>query len=370
MTITSPVESAEQPIERGPAKTRTLSAEAPFVRNAWYVIAARDEFDRTLKQRWVLGEPLCFFEAADGQCVVLDDRCAHRRYPLSCSNLQDDDTIQCKYHGFTYGSDGRCVLVPGGGDPRGIGVRKYPAVQRGPFVWIWTGSDPDNADETLIPWPSDQLDQTEGQFATGYYYNKGNYCLVLENLLDLTHLQFLHGIGGLGFTGAKLEVLKPDQMPSLFAETAVGFVKEWDDELGQFAANSGDDPTVPIRRRTEARVLTPGFACGSEAFVARDSSRPTRLQKVVVPQAITPANTHETHQFWMYWQNVPLPMSAQEWSAVMATIFVDDEEAVERIQQYIDTDSRQGVLEHSTPHDVASLRIRRTLHRLAAAEQK
>jgi len=28
------------------------------------------------------------------------------------------------------------------------------------------------------------------------------------------------------------------------------------------------------------------------------------------------------------------------------------------------------VLEHSTPHDVASLRIRRTLHRLAAAEQK
>ncbi|MFI6779253.1 Rieske 2Fe-2S domain-containing protein [Nocardia sp. NPDC050412] len=113
------------------AKARAPGALAPLVREAWYVLAARNEFDRSLKQRWILGEPVCFFEATDGQLVVLDDRCAHRRFPLSRSHLEGD-VIRCGYHGFAYGPDGRCRSVPGA-DPGSISVRRYPTLQRGPW---------------------------------------------------------------------------------------------------------------------------------------------------------------------------------------------------------------------------------------------
>lgn len=72
-------------------------------------------------RRWILGEPVCFYEATDGTLVVLDDRCAHRRFPLSRSEL-DGDVIRCGYHGFGYGKDGRCVAVPVG-RPDSIRVR-------------------------------------------------------------------------------------------------------------------------------------------------------------------------------------------------------------------------------------------------------
>ncbi|WP_158085867.1 Rieske 2Fe-2S domain-containing protein [Mycobacterium arosiense] len=362
MTITSAAGSSQQTS----ASRSTEDALAPLVRNSWYVIGFRHEFDRTLKQRWILGEPLCFYESREGELIVLDDRCAHRRFPLSASTLLDDDSIRCKYHGFTFNSEGRCTLMPGGGQPRGVGVRKYPAVHRGPFVWIWTGDNPEDADEDLVAWP----ELEGGAIVSGYYHNDGNYSLVLENLLDLTHLQFLHGVGGEGFTNAKLELLKPSDFPAQFKDTAVGFYKEWDDVMGMFAGNGGDDPEVPIRRRTEARVLTPGYACGIEFYDPLDAGTETKLRKVIVPHAITPANGHETHQWWAYWQNTPIISGEEAWANTMSTIFLDDEFAVGKIQQYAETDDRSGVREHSCAGDVAALRIRRTLHRLAATERK
>jgi phenylpropionate dioxygenase-like ring-hydroxylating dioxygenase large terminal subunit len=357
-----------EPAKRSSASSDATDMFAPIVRNAWYVVGLREEFDRTLKQRWILGNPVCFFEANDGEFIVLDDRCAHRRFPLSLSTLQDDDSIQCRYHGFTYASDGHCTLVPGGGEPRGIGVRKYPAVQRGPFIWIWGGDNPEDADETLLPYPD--LEDGPDQWTTGYYFNDGNYSLVFENLLDLTHLHYLHGIGGEGFTQAKLQLLKPNDFSEQYQQTAVGFRKEWDDVMGMFSNNGGDDPSIPIHRRTEAVVLTPGYSCGTEYYEPIDPSAEVKLRKVVVPHAVTPANDHETHQWWVFWQNTPMVMPTEEWKAILGTLFVDDKVAVERIQEYMELDDRSGVRENSTAADVAALRIRRTLHRLAAAEKE
>ena len=98
---------------------------------------------------------------------------------------------------FTYGADGRCLAVPVA-DPGSISVRSYPAVERGPWVWISTGRDPDAADDTLIPWPGDLLEG--GDMVTGYTLNPGNHGLVHDNLLDLTHLEYLHRIGESEFT--------------------------------------------------------------------------------------------------------------------------------------------------------------------------
>jgi nitrite reductase/ring-hydroxylating ferredoxin subunit len=362
MTTTSPVSSIKRAT---PANSRTPSALAPLVRNAWYVVAARNEFDRTLKQRWILGEPVCFFETAAGEPAVIDDRCAHRRFPLSRGVLRDDDSIQCRYHGYAFGADGRCVLIPGGGDLTNVGVRGYPVVTRGPFVWIWTGDDPADADEDLIPFPADEV-EGEGYFAQGYYFNEANYSLIHDNLLDLTHIQFLHGIEAT-IAEQALRMFKPEEFKPAFAQIASGYVKEWDESLGVYGHVSGDAPTVMARRTLESRSLAPGLSYGVERFAPHDPSA-ALLRKIIILHCITPANDHETHQSWMFWSNVPFAIGEAGIVEMLSTLFVDDQQAVAYIQEFAGSDARDGVLEVSREADLPALRFRRTLHQLAAAE--
>lgn len=348
-----------------PTRTKAPGAVAPLVREAWYVIGARSEFDRTLKQRTVLGEPLCYYEATDGSLIVLDDRCAHRRFPLSKSRL-DGDVIQCGYHGFRYGKDGGCVGVPGGANPSAIRVRSYPALHRGPWVWIWTGSDPSSADPALIPWPGDQLAGRD-EYITGYTWNPANYGLIHENLLDLTHLQYLHDVVDDVFTAAEPVMFSTDELPRGFADKAVGYYKNIDTVLGVHAPNVGADPALPIIKRAAYLSVTPALMYGFEHIDPHDPDA-TDLRSLAVLHCITPESESSTHQFWAYWQDVPLVIDPDTLTSFIKVVFEQDVEALEWQQEYVSRDHRPGVVEASVSADAPTLRIRRLLHRLAAEQ--
>jgi phenylpropionate dioxygenase-like ring-hydroxylating dioxygenase large terminal subunit len=343
-------------------------ALGPLIRNCWYVVGARAEFDRTLKQRWILGEPVCYYQAADGTPVVLDDRCAHRRFPLSRSSL-DGDAIVCGYHGFTYGADGQCLRIPGGGDPRAVRVRRYPTVQRGPWVWIWTGSEPEAADPALIPWPA--AADGDGDFVTGYTHNPANYSMLHENLLDLTHIEYLHKMaqdGFAGYTDAGLELFDADQLPQGFNDVAVGYRISAETDAGLWGTAGGDGPDIAVRRTEDLIFVGPAITYGVGELSPIDSAVTLRMNKYVLTHCLTPVDENNTHQFWSYWQNAPLAVPHEEWAALLAQVFDQDVEALGWIQEYVERDHRPGVIERSAAKDAAGLRVRRKLQRLAAQE--
>jgi phenylpropionate dioxygenase-like ring-hydroxylating dioxygenase large terminal subunit len=71
--------------------------------------------------------------------VTLDDRCPHRRAPLSLGKVHDND-IACAYHGIRFGADGGCTLIPTQDTIHSVArVHRYPVNEAGPFVWVWTG---------------------------------------------------------------------------------------------------------------------------------------------------------------------------------------------------------------------------------------
>ena len=82
-----------------------------YVLNAWYVAAWSHEVDRTPVHRTVCEIALVLYRRQDGTAVALEDRCAHRAYPLSAGQVKGD-SIECGYHGFAYGPDGGCTRVP------------------------------------------------------------------------------------------------------------------------------------------------------------------------------------------------------------------------------------------------------------------
>lgn len=231
-------------------------AMGPLIFNAWYVIAEAAEVDRSLKSIKVCGEPLVYYRTEAGEPVVLDDRCPHRRYPLSKSRLVGD-TVECGYHGFTYAPSGRCVWAPGlpldrkDGAKLAFGVRAYPCLERASWLWVWMG-DPALADPAKLPAP-ELGDFVEGSCLRGYKHMQGNYMMLVENQLDLSHVTFLHQAENLEYT---LEPPVEAQMPA--GEEGVAYAKVLERAgAGGFCAACGEDPQRPVRTEEYWRCTPP-----------------------------------------------------------------------------------------------------------------
>jgi vanillate O-demethylase monooxygenase subunit len=162
-----------------------------FPRNAWYVAATPDELGRELLGRTLLDRPVVLYRREDGTPVALEDRCSHRFLPLSKGYLVGD-VVQCGYHGLEFDCTGACVHVPGQKSvPADAGVAAFPLCEKWRFVWIWMG-DPALADQALIPeiWRNEHPDWT---VVVGEpIHMRGDYRLVADNLLDPSHVSFVH----------------------------------------------------------------------------------------------------------------------------------------------------------------------------------
>jgi vanillate O-demethylase monooxygenase subunit len=102
------------------------------------------------------------------------------------------DTLRCRYHGLTYNDSGKCIRVPGQ-DKVGewACLRAYPVVERNNWVLIWMG-DPKKADLSLLPNFHARLGDASWRHIKGMLHIPANYKLLLDNLLDLSHLAYLH----------------------------------------------------------------------------------------------------------------------------------------------------------------------------------
>jgi phenylpropionate dioxygenase-like ring-hydroxylating dioxygenase large terminal subunit len=161
-----------------------------FLRNYWYVAASDSEVGRNPLGRMILGQPVVLFRTEAGTPVALEDRCAHRHLPLSMGKIVGD-TLQCHYHGLRYDPTGRCVRIPGQDQiPPSAKVTAYPVAERYRWIWIWMG-DPALADPDKITDFHWLQDENWGA-RSSYLHVKANWQLVVDNLLDLTHLAFVH----------------------------------------------------------------------------------------------------------------------------------------------------------------------------------
>jgi phenylpropionate dioxygenase-like ring-hydroxylating dioxygenase large terminal subunit len=163
-----------------------------FLKNAWYVACwSEDLKPGELLARKILGSDVLMFRGNEGRPVALTDRCPHRFIPLSMGRLVGE-TVECCYHGLRFDCTGRCVLNPHGDGkiPAAAQVPSYPMAERDGIVWIWMGDR--DADVSAIP-KFDLLDPKSGHHVTrGVVVMQVNYVLMGENLLDLSHVTFLH----------------------------------------------------------------------------------------------------------------------------------------------------------------------------------
>ena len=142
--------------------------------------------------RIFLDENIVIYRKKDGSPAALENACPHRKLPLSKGTLADDNII-CAYHGLTFNSEGQCTDSPTqrGMTPRRAVVKSYPVVDRYRLLWIWMG-DPKLANPETI-FPIENFDNPNWGCTDGGVLDiKCNYLWVCDNLLDPSHVAWVH----------------------------------------------------------------------------------------------------------------------------------------------------------------------------------
>lgn len=171
-----------------------------WLRNCWYVIAWDHEIPAanspTLFTRKVLNEPILVYRTQDGSMVALADKCCHRHAPLSVGQ-REGDSVRCGYHGMLFNAQGQCTHVPGMDTPPAKAcVKTYPLAVKNTWVFVWMG-DPALADVAMLP-DNFSCDHPDWVNIPGYMHYDTPYLLIADNLLDFSHLSYVHAktLGG------------------------------------------------------------------------------------------------------------------------------------------------------------------------------
>lgn len=283
-----------------------------FLRNTWYVAAWADEVSTgQMLHRRLLDEPVLLLRDQNGVVHAMADRCPHRLVPLHLGKLCND-TIQCRYHGLTFDLNGQCVANPHGTIPRAARVKTYPLVERYSMLWIWMG-DSSKANAELIP---DFSFQDPEQFYVGkrYLAVRSSYLLEIENIMDLSHIEFLHPttLGSSGVSQGRFEAAQ--------VGNEVWSKRLTDGEvMADYLSEAMGVPVgKPVDRWMEVRWSAPAnmviFAGAVQSGRPRSEGRNTPTA-----HCFTPATSTTTH----YWFSISFPKSMGEAAAKMAEDQVD-----------------------------------------------
>ena len=183
-----------------------------YLKNTWYAaLWSQDLKPGELIHRRFLDAPVLMFRNEDGEPSAILDVCPHRGAPLHLGQLKPGGKVRCAYHGLEFDGMGQCVHNPhsAGEVPRAMKTASFTLHEKHTMLWIWMGEEP--ANPALIPDFSLMDDGAKGiVHARSYLTIAANYMLIVENLLDLSHANYLHE-GILGFPEHSAAAVKVEQ---------------------------------------------------------------------------------------------------------------------------------------------------------------
>jgi phenylpropionate dioxygenase-like ring-hydroxylating dioxygenase large terminal subunit len=340
-----------------------------YLRNAWYVAAWSQDLGEELINRTILEQPVLLYRKENGEPVAIGNLCPHRFAPLHMGK-RIGDTVQCGYHGMVFGESGACVLNPhrGGVISPAMKVARYPVVERHGAIWVWMGEE-DAADEALLP---DFACYSAPGFTTirGMMDVAANYELITDNLLDLTHADFLHEgtLSSEAITVSKLETQEsgstvwanrwcPDGLPPPVWGGILGM------EMG-LGLDTRVDHWLYFRWDAPAHLLL------DVGITPVSKPREDGLW-VFTGHHLTPVSPTRTLYYWTVVRNhgVGKPEVDAFWQGSIDYAFaIQDKPMIEAQQAAIGDRHVQDLSPVAIPADVSGARARRRLAKLIAGE--
>lgn len=265
-----------------------------YVRNAWYMAAWTQEVpEGGFLTRTLLDAKWLLFRNEDGGWSMVADRCPHRFVPLSRGKFENG-RIACGYHGLTFNGSGACVHNPFGNDlPDSARLATCPVAEAHGGLWFWPG-DPEAADPATIP--DFSFIDAGNPIERAHYVMGVNYELIADNLLDLSHAEFLH-VESFGTNGS----LFSHGAQTVEADDSGTIWNKWDmtgaPPPGWAAPMLGEgdavDQALHIRWNAPANLAL---------FIrmARSGSTDAMVPPMANPHILTPETQNSTHYFFTH----------------------------------------------------------------------
>jgi 5,5'-dehydrodivanillate O-demethylase len=162
-------------------------------RRYWHPIAGVAELDEDpVKAVRLLGEDLALFRDRQGRYGLLAEHCPHRKASLTYG-IPEENGLRCCYHGWLFDHEGHCLEQPAEPPESNFKDRvrhtAYRAEALGGLVFAYLGPEP----APLLPrydvfvWENAIRDVGVAELPC-------NWLQCMENSIDLTHVDYLHGM--------------------------------------------------------------------------------------------------------------------------------------------------------------------------------
>ncbi len=168
------------------------SAMGELMRRYWHPIAGSSQLDdEPVMGVRLLGEDLVLYRDRGGRVGLLGDHCPHRKASLEYG-IPEDEGLRCCYHGWLFDQQGHCLEQPAEPPESTFKERiqhlAYPAQELGGLVFAYLGPEP----APLLP-RYDVFVWDDAWRDVGMTDLPCNWLQCMENSIDLTHVDWLHG---------------------------------------------------------------------------------------------------------------------------------------------------------------------------------
>ena len=168
----------------------TAAPNMVALRACWHPVAFAAELEDKPIARKLLDEPLALYRDSAGTARAVSDLCIHRGTAISLGWI-DGDEIVCPYHGWHYGADGACTLIPQLADPTRIPkkarIGAFQCVESHGLIWV-------GLEDPRWPLPDvPELAEHDWTVVTaGPYTWSADASRQLENFTDFGHFPWVH----------------------------------------------------------------------------------------------------------------------------------------------------------------------------------
>lgn len=297
--------------------TITSVSEHPVLRSYWHpVLRATDLADEPVA-RTLLTEGIVLYRGADGRPVAAPDRCTHREAPLSAGRMLDG-CLQCPYHGWTFGADGRCVRVPSNEPnvpvPPKAHLRTLHCVERYGLVWVCPGEPAAGIPD--IPQESDPAFRRINVEVQTWHTSA---LRMVDNFLDISHFPWVH----VATFGSATEQVVPS-----FELTDIGDFHGYEYEVEVANTNEAGRRSAGATAATLTRQMTTGF---SLPFTCRSTIRyETGLEHILL-LCSTPIDDVTSYFTFVVWRNDDFSVPAEEVIRFDRAIGEEDRKMLEKL---------------------------------------
>lgn len=330
--------------------TTSVFSRNPVLADSWYAVARTGDVAPGPLGVRVLGRSYVLWRDGDGALTASADRCPHREAPLSAGTVVDG-CLQCCYHGWRFGTGGRCVLVPSAQPGVPVPPRAHLAPvgvqERYGLVWICPGVPRED-----IPKIVQEDDPSFRRLNPDVQVWQASATRMVDNFLDITHFPFVHAGTIGGETDEVVPRLELEQLDGCFFGYSYD-VTVSNPEIAE--ATSGLSGSGAVARRMSSGFALP-FTCRST--IAYE----TGLEHILLLLS-TPIDDVTSYFAFVVWRNDDFSVPSDEVLRFDLAIGAEDKAMLERLDGVLPLDLAATV---SVQSDKPSVEWRRRLAALLA----